>query len=383
VLRKGDTLETFGIGNFTQGYFGGMMDIATGLIYVGNGQYYDPTTGRFLTRQVNPNSTNPYVPWNFDPAGALIGPLALLSLIAWRKRGKPSKTVPYLFLLVFLVVLPLSVGLACGPGGPPESPPPAEQPGTPPPPTETPGPGQGGGSGTPTPPPPTPSPEPCPTPSTRNWLTYSFVITHYATVLESDNFFPKEAEKDRKYVPFYEPPFTRKENIHYELVPKYAFYVGNQCSGNCGTWRVSFQGSGKLTEPLSLSLSGGKEYVQADTNKERLPDPVNGWQPSAVYYFADEPYGACGSGFPLKTDATIAVPFSLFSLVPVVGKYACGDEYYIEGFGETKFMVTDRGTFDDPYHFDIYVGEKTFNSFYSDPNYKNTGAKHRVAKVKP
>ena len=25
------------------------MDAATGLLYVGNGQYYDPATGRFLT----------------------------------------------------------------------------------------------------------------------------------------------------------------------------------------------------------------------------------------------------------------------------------------------------------------------------------------------
>jgi hypothetical protein len=35
----GDTLETHGTGRFTQGYFGGIMDAATGLIYVGNGQY--------------------------------------------------------------------------------------------------------------------------------------------------------------------------------------------------------------------------------------------------------------------------------------------------------------------------------------------------------
>ena len=26
------------------------MDVATGLLYVGNGQYYDPATGRLLTR---------------------------------------------------------------------------------------------------------------------------------------------------------------------------------------------------------------------------------------------------------------------------------------------------------------------------------------------
>jgi len=80
----GDTLETYGTGNFTFGYFGGVMDAATGLLYVGNGQYYDPSTGRFLTRDVNPNSPNPYVPWN--PIGAILAPLAVLSLFYSRKK---------------------------------------------------------------------------------------------------------------------------------------------------------------------------------------------------------------------------------------------------------------------------------------------------------
>ena len=35
----GNTLDTYGTGNFTFGYFGGVMDAATGLLYVGNGQY--------------------------------------------------------------------------------------------------------------------------------------------------------------------------------------------------------------------------------------------------------------------------------------------------------------------------------------------------------
>jgi len=58
----GDTLAVNGA-SLAYGYLGGIMDAATGLIYVGNGQYYDPTTGRFLTRGVNPDQTNPYVPW--------------------------------------------------------------------------------------------------------------------------------------------------------------------------------------------------------------------------------------------------------------------------------------------------------------------------------
>ncbi|HQF63776.1 MAG TPA: hypothetical protein PLT26_14855 [Anaerolineaceae bacterium] len=302
-------------------------------------------------------------------------------------KRKRSKLGVFVALLVVCGVLSLSLA-GCGPSTPGD--------GTPYPPIETPF----GYTDTPTPgtvnpSTPTPggtpigtptyecTPTPSPTPNSKNWFTNPFVITHYATVLENDSFFTMESDNDRKYVPFYEPPFVSKENIHYELVPRYAFYVGNQCDGNCGNWRVSFQGSGKLTEPSSLSLSGGKEYVQADTNKEHLPDPVNGWQPSAVYYFTNQPQGACGSGFPLKPDATIAVPYSLFSFVPDSGKFACGEEYYIEGYGETKFMVTDRGTFDDPNHFDIYVGPKTFESFYNDPSYQNTGAKYRVAKAKP
>ncbi len=45
----GEVLDQHGTGNFTFGYFGGLMDAATGLMYVGGGQYYDPATGRFLT----------------------------------------------------------------------------------------------------------------------------------------------------------------------------------------------------------------------------------------------------------------------------------------------------------------------------------------------
>jgi hypothetical protein len=75
------------------------MDAATGLLYVGNGQYYDPSTGRFLTREARPNQSNPYVPWRVDPLGALISPLAILALIYGRKR-KRSKWDTLVILLV-------------------------------------------------------------------------------------------------------------------------------------------------------------------------------------------------------------------------------------------------------------------------------------------
>jgi RHS repeat-associated protein len=92
----GDALETFGTGRFTQGYFGGIMDAATGLIYVGNGQYYDPATGRFLTRDACPNQNNPYTP--IDPTGALLGLLALLALAYGRRksRGKWNNLIIFL-----------------------------------------------------------------------------------------------------------------------------------------------------------------------------------------------------------------------------------------------------------------------------------------------
>jgi hypothetical protein len=102
----------YGTGNFTYGYFGGMLDAATGLLYVGNGQYYDPATGRFLTRNVNPDSTNPYVPWN--PIGAIVGPLGLIALVfGRRKKGSKAGTLLVLLLIIMTVSMTL---VACGGG---------------------------------------------------------------------------------------------------------------------------------------------------------------------------------------------------------------------------------------------------------------------------
>jgi RHS repeat-associated protein len=115
----GDTLDTHGTGNFTFGYFGGLMDVATELLYVGNGQYYDPATGRFLTRDAKPNNTNPYVPW--DPTGAIIGPLAAMALFFGRKRKRNKRDI-----LIIIVLLGITAGtglVACGPA-PAGTPPP-------------------------------------------------------------------------------------------------------------------------------------------------------------------------------------------------------------------------------------------------------------------
>ena len=102
----GDTLSVSGSGSFTTGYFGGIMDSATGLLYVGNGQYYDPATGRFLNCNARPNQANPYVPWSGDPLGALMAPLAVMTVVLGRKKkhGKWETTIA-------LVVLGSSVAI--------------------------------------------------------------------------------------------------------------------------------------------------------------------------------------------------------------------------------------------------------------------------------
>ena len=102
----GDTLETYGTGSFTNGYFGGLMDTATGLLYVGNGMYYDPQTGHFLNRNVHPEQTNPYVPWG-DPAGAMVAPLALLALVFTNKKKRTK-----LDYLIIALVLGVTVGMS-------------------------------------------------------------------------------------------------------------------------------------------------------------------------------------------------------------------------------------------------------------------------------
>ena len=89
------------------------MDSATGLLYVGGGQYYDPQTGRFLNRNANPDQSNPYVPWKGNPSGALISPLAILALVYGRKK-KRGKFDTLVIVLVLCVAVGMSLS-ACTP----------------------------------------------------------------------------------------------------------------------------------------------------------------------------------------------------------------------------------------------------------------------------
>jgi hypothetical protein len=102
--------------NHVSGLFGGVLDAATGLIYIRNGQYYlpgrssghgDPATGRFLTREAKPENANPYVPW--DATGAMIAPLGWLAV--YYNRRKTGKKWGIL-LVASLFVITLGINLS-------------------------------------------------------------------------------------------------------------------------------------------------------------------------------------------------------------------------------------------------------------------------------
>jgi YD repeat-containing protein len=152
------------------GYFGGLLDAATGLIYVGSGQYYDPRTGRFLSPIGS--GRNPYVPTSpGDPLGALLGMVALAALLVPRRRGR-RKRDEWLLGLMLVLAVGMSIGLAaCEPTPPPDTPPQ--------PPTTPPGPG-------PSPLPPTPSPAPSPTPPPSATPTCTPVPTPTPTSIPDD-----------------------------------------------------------------------------------------------------------------------------------------------------------------------------------------------------
>ena len=81
----GDVLEYYGSGGIDFGNLGGVSDANTGLLYMGGGRYYNPATGRFLTRGAGDHG-NSYVPWAFDPAGVMVAPLGLIGLVLGRKK---------------------------------------------------------------------------------------------------------------------------------------------------------------------------------------------------------------------------------------------------------------------------------------------------------
>ncbi|MBI9051626.1 MAG: hypothetical protein JEZ00_19540 [Anaerolineaceae bacterium] len=107
----GDTMEVYGSGMLNLGYLGGVYDAGTGLIYMGNGQYYDPSTGRFLTRGAQPDQSNPYTPWSSDPAGMLIGPFGLIALL-FAKKKKHTKLDAFIVVLILFALMGLGSSIA-------------------------------------------------------------------------------------------------------------------------------------------------------------------------------------------------------------------------------------------------------------------------------
>jgi hypothetical protein len=356
---------------------GSLWDPTTGLIYAGSGQYYDPATGRFLTRQNQ--SGNPYLPAGVDPIGAMVGPLALVGLLA----GKSKKKKAGLVIMVLIVLLATGVALAgCVPPPPPPPPPP-----TPPANGGGIGGNSGGSAGTPTPPPsPTPTPSiptgtcaptsgnpsgpqstPGPggsgspsggsgTPTPKNWEPVLYQITNYVVVLEGDTYF-KSGDGN---IPFYE----NSVNTYHRY--NYAFVVGN--SSTDYFWSVYVQGTGKTHD--------GK-YIHTDLDPSHFPKtnidgtPFTG---HAVYQYVDAPKQKCSKP-DLKEDETMAVSQDFLNGF----SFSCGDQYYIEGHGDKIYTINDTGTFKGQHVFDIYAGEQTHDVFYS--KYPDTGSFHRVAKV--
>lgn len=338
----GETFESFGQGNITWGYFGGLMDAATGLLYVGDGQYYDPATGRFLTRGTNPNSPNPYIPWHGDPSGAILTPLSLMALIFGGKRNRSRWNLPALMLVV---VLSLSLALsACGsdPTAPPATEPPQIEP------SQTPPPQDSGGaanisydsSSDVLPPVEAPTISITCTPTTAlasssapvstvppastggQNLMYlgEWKITHYNYALESDSQFPAN---DKVPVGGLVPDRVYRRQFIYSP------------SGIYG------QGTGKAE-------SG--EYITID-HWRNLQEYGPGWEDSNPVYW----YFTYGKGGKFKE----GTPWASVAMAQTESQLRYGDKVKIGLYPDYIFEVTDTGTFPDTSHLDVFIGEDT------------------------
>jgi hypothetical protein len=301
-----------------------------------------------------------------NPTGLLLAPLALMVMVYGGRKNK--KSAPYVLMLVMLVVLPLSVGLACEGSAPTPTPAPTD---TPNPPTD--GNGQVGGAGTvatdtavvptATPTPTVTAPPPC-----CNWLDKPFLITHYVISLESDTLFDGcwNCWTEPANIPMSESPGGA---INYNHSYKNAFVYGRcdteaQCKADPpqAYWGVYQEGTG-------YTLDG--RYIMQDGNQ--LTD-----KGKAVFTFVDEPKAACASqGYFLEVGKTVATSEdNLWARGGRDDSFTCGKKYYIEGF-EGVFTIVDSGTGVDDAQFDIYVGKTTKAAF--DATYTNTDTEHRVA----
>ena len=101
----GDTLEIYGSGDMYLGYLGEVYDAGTGLIYMGNGVYYDPETGRFINHIGNTEQSILNSALSSDPTAMLIAPMTLLLLLFRRRktRNKFENILMILFMTISLI----------------------------------------------------------------------------------------------------------------------------------------------------------------------------------------------------------------------------------------------------------------------------------------
>jgi hypothetical protein len=170
------------------------------------------------------------------------------------------------------------------------------------------------------------------------------------------------------------------KEVTYQTPPVRHFYVGN-AGDDKKTWSVYWNGSGVLSYPASLQMSGNKKYAKTDIANQPYE---YGYQFNASYYFTDTLTGACGGSLDENTN-TLAVAYNLYN----TEGHMCGDKYYfnIPGLENTAFTVRDRGTFTvegaAPDHFDMYVGIQDHSTFQASPLAQYDGQPVQIAKAQP
>jgi len=233
---------------------------------------------------------------------------------------KSKKSAPYMLMLMMLVILPLTVGLACDTGTPAATTPVATA-------TQPPGGTQVAGSATVNPAATstavaalTPLAVPCATP-TESYLG-DWKITHYNYAMENDTQFPAN---DKVPVSGLDQSKTYRRQFIYSPAGIYG------------------QGTGLAED--------GTTYITIDhtTNAQLYgPDWIN-TDPSPWYFI----YGKGGAFAEGKPWASVAIAQGETQL-----RY--GDKVKISLYPDKIFEVTDTGTFPDTSHLDVFIGPDTY-----------------------
>ena len=354
----GDTMQSSGTGNFTYGYLGGLMDSSTGLLYVGSGQYYDPSTGRFLNRNAKPDQTNPYVPWGGNPTGALFAPLALLSLVYSRRKKRGT-----LDIIIVLVVIGMSIGMSLTVWD--AQPAQAQQSTAVSSSIVMPIPSQNEAqSATVT----VTIPTSLGTPVNASQSSIcmapisiplgQYLITHYVIVEENDPYFnqidgniPIATGSGWDYI--------------FAKISVYHFAYGNASNP---AWSVNVNGTGILNDPRDAQYG---RYLHVYASR----DGSHPWPHTLFEFLGQQPQPACGGALEAWSqnaqEVTIAVSQDFLNKSQ---GYTCGEKFTIDLYPGKIFKIADAGTFTDHDHFDIYVGPMQKGNF--DTAFGNVTSKH-------